>query len=239
MMEVEICAFSVESCVNAQAAGADRIELCASPLEGGTTPNHGLVALALKNVSIPIYVMIRPRGGDFCYDALEFEQMKLDVIAAKKLGVAGVVFGILLPNGQIDVSRTRALVELSAPLGVTFHRAFDRAVAPFEALEDIIDTGCERILTSGQKPTALEGIELLKKIVIQARNRIKIMAGSGVEEANAAALAAAGVHDLHLTAKATRMGAMYYQNADLQDDNRIIFSDVIKIADVVKHKNTP
>jgi copper homeostasis protein len=236
-MEVEVCAFSVESCINAQAAGANRIELCASPFEGGTTPNHGLTELTLKKVKIPIYVMIRPRGGDFCYDDLEYEQMELDIIAAKKLGVAGVVFGILLPNGQIDIARTKALVELSKPLGVTFHRAFDRAVEPFEALEAVIETGCERILTSGQKPTAPEGIELLEKLVIQSRNRIKIMAGSGVGEANAEALIMAGVHELHLTGKATRSGAMHYQNPDLKDNNSIIFSDVVKIANVVKFKN--
>ncbi|TAH16157.1 MAG: copper homeostasis protein CutC [Runella slithyformis] len=235
-MEVEVCAFSIESCLNAQLAGATRVELCAGIYEGGTTPSCGMVALARACLAIELYVMIRPRGGDFCYDAHEFEVMKHDIETAKRLDADGVVLGILLPNGQIDVARSRELVELAKPLKTTFHRAFDRAAAPFGALESIIETGAVRLLTSGQQPTALAGKELLAQLIQQANGRIEIMAGSGVTAQNAVELAQTGVQALHLTGKTSRAGQMIFEGAPVGmasilsvNENEIIFSDIAKI----------
>jgi len=235
-MEIEICAFSIESCLNAQAAQAVRVELCAGSYEGGTTPSYGMVALARQLLSIELYVMIRPRGGDFCYDDDEFTVMRRDVEMAKQLGTDGVVLGILLPNGQIDTARTRELVALARPLKTTFHRAFDRADAPFEALEAIVETGAVRLLTSGQQPTAYEGKLLINNLVTKANGRIDIMAGSGVNAQNAAALAQTGVQALHLTAKATRPGRMLFQDSNVEmaaavnvNENQVIFSDIANI----------
>jgi copper homeostasis protein len=185
---VEICAFSLESCLIAQRAGANRIELCGGMFEGGTTPSAGLIRMATQSIKIPIYVMIRPRGGDFCYSETEFEVMKTDILLAKNLGTNGLVFGILNPDGTVDSGRNKELIELAKPLGVTFHRAFDVSREPFEALESIIECGFERILTSGQKNTAIEGKGLLAELVKKANHRIEIMAGSGVNAQNAVEL---------------------------------------------------
>ena len=235
-MEIEICAFSIESCLNAQAAHATRVELCAGIYEGGTAPSYGMVALARQLLSIELYVMIRPRGGDFCYEDDEFEVMRRDVEMAKQLGADGVVLGILLPNGQIDTARTRELVALAQPLKTTFHRAFDRAIEPFEALEQIIETGAVRLLTSGQQPTAYAGKSLITNLVKKANGRIDIMAGSGVNAQNAAALAQTGVQALHLTAKATRPGQMLFRDSNVAmasavsvNENEVIFSNIANI----------
>ncbi len=241
MIQLEICVFSPESCLNAQQAGAQRVELCAGPHEGGTTPSYGLIQWAREHLSIELYVMIRPRGGDFCYDAFEFDTMKRDVLMAKQLKADGVVLGVLLPDGNIDIERSKTLIELAKPLKVTFHRAFDRTPNPQKALEDVIQAGAVRILTSGQKPAAIEGKDLLKELVVQASGRIEIMAGAGVNAQNAAELIGTGVDALHLTAKSARTGAMQHQNATLSmgavltlNENEIMFSDVAKIEAVKK-----
>lgn len=212
---LEICCFSLQSCLTAEQAGAGRIELCGGMFEGGTTPSAGLLQLAIQQTNIPIYCMIRPRGGDFCYSNLEFEVMQQDILFAKNQEAKGVVFGILLPDGSIDKTRTKALVALAKPMKVTFHRAFDMAQNPLQALEDIIDCGCERILTSGQKNTAIEGLNLLAELVKQANNRIEIMAGSGVNATNAQAFLNIGIKALHLTGKATQTSQMLYKQADI------------------------
>ncbi len=212
---LEICSFSLESCLTAQKAGAGRVELCGGMLEGGTTPSAGLIRLARQNLTIKLYVMIRPRGGDFCYSESEFEVMKEDILTAKNLGADGVVFGILNPNGSIDKNRTTELVILAKPLRVTFHRAFDLAENPFQALEDIIECGCERILTSGQKNTAIEGIDLLKTLVEKAQNRIEIMAGSGVNAQNTQQFLNIGVHALHMTGKGIQESKMTFRKTDV------------------------
>jgi copper homeostasis protein len=212
---LEICCFSLESCLTAQKAGAYRVELCGGMFEGGTSPSAGLIKLARQNLNIKLYVMIRPRGGDFCYSDTEFEVMKADIQTAKDLGADGVVFGILNPDGSVDETRTKELVELARPLKVTFHRAFDVCADPFEALETIIELGCERILTSGQKNTAIEGIDLLKALAEKANNRIEIMAGGGVNSHNANQLLEAGVHALHMTGKGIVNSQMAYRKADV------------------------
>lgn len=210
---LEICAGSVASCIAAQEGGAQRIELCDNLLEGGTTPSYATIAVAREKVQLALYPIIRPRGGDFLYDALEFEVMQKDIAMCKQLGCDGVVIGILTPDGQVDKARCKTLVDLAWPMGVTFHRAFDMTADPLQALEDIIDTGCERILTSGQRNTAVEGIPLLKTLVEQADGRIAIMVGSGVRSNNIASLVKeTGATEFHTTARAYIESGMQYRN---------------------------
>ncbi|AWO00516.1 copper homeostasis protein CutC [Chitinophaga alhagiae] len=210
---LEICAASLASCIAAEEGGADRIELCDNLLEGGTTPSYATIAIAREKVKIALYPIIRPRGGDFLYSDLEFAVMQKDIEMCKQLGCNGVVIGLLTADGQVDTTRTRALVELAWPMGVTFHRAFDMTADPFQALEDIIETGCERILTSGQRNTAPEGAPLIQQLVEKAAGRIAIMAGSGVRAGNVAALAAATkAEEYHTTAKDYVDSRMRFRN---------------------------
>lgn len=213
MITLEICASSVASCIAAQQGGAHRIELCDNLPEGGTTPSYATIALAREKVDIDIYPIIRPRGGDFLYDELEFSIMQKDIAVCKQLGCNGVVIGLLTAEGKVDVPRTRLLVEQAWPMGVTFHRAFDMTEDPLQALEDIITTGCERILTSGQRNTAPEGTDLLKTLVKQAAERIIIMAGSGVRANNIEMLVKeTGATEFHTTARSYVESGMIYRN---------------------------
>ena len=181
---LEVIGFTIEGCITAQNAGADRIELCDSPADGGTTPSYGFIKAAREKLHIDMFPIIRPRGGDFFYSDDEFEIMKTDVRLCKESGCDGVVTGMLTRDGKVDKKRTSSLVDLAYPLSVTFHRAFDRTADPFQALEDIIDTGCERVLTSGQQPNALDGAGLIKQLIEKADDRIIIMPGSGIRSAN-------------------------------------------------------
>ena len=198
-MLIEVCAYSLNSCLIAQQAGAKRIELCGGLAEGGTTPSAGLIQLVRQHLTIPFYVMIRPRGGDFLYSETELAVMKADIIMAKNLGANGVVLGILQADGTVNEVQTRELIELANPLPVTFHRAFDMTRDPLEALESIIRTGAVRILTSGQHQTAEHGLSVLRQVTQQAAKRIEIMAGAGVNAQNAQLLIEAGVDALHLS----------------------------------------
>lgn len=211
-MQLEICCYSLQSCLNAQQGGADRIELCNGLFEGGTTPSVGLIKFAVEAVEIPVYPIIRPRGGDFVYSEAELNVMKEDILQAKAAGAKGVVIGVLNTDGTVNIQETKKLVELAKPMGATFHRAFDMTADPFQALEDIIEAGCERILTSGQQNYAADAIALLTKIVKAADGRIEIMAGSGVGISNAEKLAKTGVHALHLSAKKTNESPMQFRN---------------------------
>jgi copper homeostasis protein len=186
---LETIAFTIESCKKAQAAGAQRIELCDNPGEGGTTPSYGFIKAARAKLQIQLYPIIRPRGGDFLYSNDEFELIKADIKICKDVGCDGVVIGMLNEDASIDKIRCSQLVNLAYPMGVTFHRAFDRVIDMKQALEDVIEIGCERILTSGLFPTALEGVHNLKKIISQANERIIIMPGSGVRASNIADIA--------------------------------------------------
>lgn len=210
---IEICVEGIDGLAAAQAAGADRAELCASLLEGGLTPSLGTVRTALAIAAIPFHVIVRPRGGDFLYSALEFESMLEDVKALRDVGVAGVVVGCLTPDGRIDETRMRALVEAARPLAVTCHRAFDMTVDFREAIEALVRCGVDRVLTSGQRDTALEGIETLRATVAAAARRIKVMACGGLDETNISrVLRESGADELHFAALTTIDGGMRFRN---------------------------
>ncbi len=214
-MEIEICCGSVQSAANAKAGGAVRVELCQGLIEGGTTPSPATIEYAVNELGLQVFVLVRPRGGDFCYNELEIKTMEEDVEFCKRAGVAGIVVGFLHPDGSIDTELTRRFVKLAAPLPVTFHRAFDRCPEPLRALEQIIDCGCARILTSGCKPTAMEGADMLKQLVQQANGRIKILAGSGVTPENAAALRKkTGAPEIHGSCKITRPDGAWETDAE-------------------------
>jgi copper homeostasis protein len=225
-MLLEICAFNLPAALVAQGAGADRIEFCAGPEEGGVTPSAGLIRGARELLRIPLYPIIRPREGDFLYSAEEFAVMMRDVELCRGLGCDGVVIGMLLADGRVDQLRCRRLVEAAYPMGVTFHRAFDRAADPFDALETIIGIGCERILTSGQRPVAMEGAELLHELVRQADERIVVMPGSGVRSGNIAELAAkSGAVEFHTSARVAGASAMQFVNSAMQEDLSMVMAD--------------
>lgn len=192
--------------------GVDRVELCASPAEGGVTPSLATIERVAEIDSLDLSVMIRPRGGDFLYSDDEFETMILDIERARTAGATGVVFGILTADGRVDVKRTRRLVEAAKGMETTFHRAVDMANDYEQAVEDIIAAGCKRILTSGSYDKAIDGIGNIAKAVEISRGRIEIMAGSGVVAANAKALADVGVDALHFSAKRMVAGGMEYRN---------------------------
>lgn len=181
---LEVCLESIESAIAADRGGAQRIELCADLLEGGTTPSAGTIAATRERVNLGINVMIRPRGGDFLYSEAEFASMRHDIQIAKTLGADGIVLGLLNPDGTVDVERTRELVQLARPLPVTFHRAIDVSRDLFRALEDIIIAGCSRVLTSGGKSSVVDGAETVAKLVQQAEDRIIVMPGCGIRPNN-------------------------------------------------------
>jgi copper homeostasis protein len=213
---IEVCVDTVESAIAAQRGGADRVELCASLLEGGVTPSAGAIQLARKSLGVPIQVMIRPRGGDFLYSNVDFEIMKRDVEVTKRLGAGGVVFGILTLDGEIDKERTGELKERTRPLAVTFHRAFDMTRDPYQAMEDLIELGVDRVLTSGQAASAAEGAKLIRTLVETARGRIAIMAGGGLNETNIRyVVASTGVRELHFSGRTTSDSRMRYRNLNL------------------------
>ncbi len=211
-MKTELCAYSVDACRVAARLGVDRVELCASPAEGGVTPSVATIERVAEIDSLDLSVMIRPRGGDFLYSDDEFETMLLDIERARTAGATGVVFGILTADGRVDVERTRRLVEAAKGMETTFHRAVDMANDYEQAVEDIIAAGCKRILTSGSYDKAIDGIGNIAKAVEISRGRIEIMAGSGVVAANAKALADVGVDALHFSAKRMVAGGMEYRN---------------------------
>jgi copper homeostasis protein len=184
LKKIEIACFNLESALIAQKAGADRVELCADMYVGGTTPTIETIKKAPENLTIDLYVMIRPRGGNFVYSEAELEQMKMEIETIKKLGVNGFVFGILNEDKTINIEQNIALVELAKPFPCTFHRAFDEVLDYEQALEDVISCGFSTILTSGTFPNVIEGKEVLKQLVIQANNRIEIMPGGGLRSTN-------------------------------------------------------
>jgi copper homeostasis protein len=209
---LEICIDEAGMAVSAQSAGADRLELCAALNTGGLTPAYGMIASVLESVAIPSHVLIRPRPGDFCYSTDEFYQILSDIDAVRSLGAAGIVAGVLTPDGTVDIPRTRELVERCRPLSFTFHRAFDFTSDPQQALEDIISTGADRILTSGQQSSAFAGMELLRLLIRQANERIIVMPGAGIGPDNVYELLLhTGAREIHLSAWKWADGLMRYR----------------------------
>lgn len=210
-MILEACVNSAVSAIQAQKGGADRVELCENLHDGGTTPSAGSILIARKNLHIGLYIMIRPRGGDFLYSADEFLIMQEDVRTAKKLGADGVVFGILLPEGKIDIARMNLLTRLARPMDVTFHRAFDMTNDPYRAMEDLIGIGIGRILTSGQQPDALKGAGMIRDLILRSEGRITIMPGSGVKEHNVEELIrSTGAGEVHVHLEKQERGRMTF-----------------------------
>ena len=241
---LEVCAADIDSALNAQAGGAERIELCSALSEGGITPSYGLAKQALA-LDMKVHALIRPRGGDFLYNRHEVDTMVDDIEALRGLGVHGVVIGALTPDGDIDVAACRRMVEAANGLNITFHRAFDRCRCPEEALEQIIELGCNRILTSGQQSTALEGIPLLTSLVKQADGRIIIMPGCGVNASNAAhILQATGATEIHASASTMMPSLMKFSRSDVymgakgaDEDHRKV-TDAQAVADILKAINS-
>lgn len=216
MYRFEICANSVASCLAAQEGGAHRVELCAGIPEGGTTPSYGMIRSARESISIGLNVIIRPRGGDFLYSKEEIREMVYDIRTARELGADGLVFGCLTPKGAVDMETMKTLMDAAGDTPVTFHRAFDHSAVPFKALEDIVSLGCARILTSGCKPTAPEGVSLLAELVEKAGDRIIIMPGCGVKESNIAEIARlTGAREFHFSAREPVESGMIFRNPEV------------------------
>jgi len=230
---LEICCANVASAINAEKAGADRIELCDNLWEGGTTPSFGMLKVLKQELKIPIFVLIRPRGGDFLYSQMEFDIMLQDILMAKELGAKGIVSGILKADGTVDCDRTTALIEAASPLPFTFHRAFDCCRNLEEALEDIIFCGARRILTSGGKNTVPEALETLAELNKQAAGRIIIMPGSGINSHNIKTIKEkTGCSEFHLSAKKLRKSASTFQKENLfMNGSRDISEDALYISD--------
>ncbi|HCT23309.1 MAG TPA: copper homeostasis protein CutC [Chitinophagaceae bacterium] len=229
-LPLEICVFNTATAIAAAAAGADRIELCENYANGGTTPSYGYLRTAREKVSIPIFPMIRPRGGDYYHRPEEIEIIKKDILLCKELGFEGVVIGLLNIDGTIDKDNTARLVEVAYPLDVTFHRAFDRCKDPLEALETIIACGCTRILTSGQQPKAPDGKELIKTLVDQADGRIIIMPGSGINSSNVAMMREfTGATEFHTSARILKDSPSTFMNPAMPEDFRQDFTDTVEI----------
>jgi copper homeostasis protein len=214
--KLEICVDSIESALNAQEAGADRIELCSNLIEGGTTPGAGTIRTARNNLSIGLHVIIRPRGGDFFYSNLEYDIMRRDVDVCGESGVDGIVLGILQRDGNIDTLRTARLIEYAQPMSVTFHRAFDMCKDPVSGLREVITAGAQRLLTSGQKNKAEEGIDLINQLIKLGKDKIIVMPGSGINETNIEMIAnTTGAKEFHLTGRKTIASEMIFQKPDI------------------------
>ncbi len=237
-LKLEIIGFNIESCMTAQEGGADRIELCANPGEGGTTPSSGFIKMARKKLHIDLFVMIRPRGGDFFFSDDEFKIMKNDISVCKKIGCDGIVTGILTKNGNVDKKKCKELIDLAYPLEATFHRAFDRVASPLEALEDIIDLGFERILTSGLKPKAIQGIHLLSQLVKQSDERIAIMPGSGVNSENIISIAeSSGAKEFHSSASISIKSKMEFTNTGMNESLEYTAANKTEVKNMVELLN--
>ncbi|TDU40564.1 copper homeostasis protein [Gelidibacter sediminis] len=199
-MILEICASNYQSAINAEAAGAHRIELCSELAVGGVTPSYGLLKQVMQKLTIPVFVLIRPRSGDFNYSEADFGIMKQDIQLCKELGCQGIVSGVLNPDNSIDIDRTKELIALARPMKFTFHRAFDWTPNPFEALDTLIDLKVDRILTSGQCSSAEKGILILNQLQKLAQGKLIILPGSGINPNNVLIFKGAGFSEVHCSA---------------------------------------
>lgn len=231
---LEVCAFNIQSCIIAEKAGAARVELCDNPVEGGTTASHGAIRQTRERISIQLYPIIRPRAGNYFYDADEFAIMRKDIGLCKQSGCDGISVGIQKQNGEIDTERLYKIVEWAYPMGVTCNRVFDAAPDPFKALEDIIHCGCERILTSGQKSAAPDATELLASLVKQADERIIIMPGAGVRSSNIEKLILeTGATEFHTSARKVVENNVYHQTPAILDTGNVYQADEHELRNIL------
>jgi copper homeostasis protein len=231
---LEVIGFTIDACVAAQQAGAHRIELCDNPGDGGTTPSYGFIKAARQKTDIELYPIIRPRGGDFLYSDEEFGIMIDDVKVCKELGCDGVVIGMLKTDGSIDKDHCSRLVNTAYPMGVTFHRAFDRVSDSRQALEDVIEIGCERILTSGLVPNALDGAQTIAALLKQADGRITIMPGSGVRSDNIIQIARiTGATEFHTSARTFAAGKMQFNSKTMNEQMQSVTLDTEEVRKIL------
>lgn len=243
---LEICAADIDSVVAAAKSGADRVELCSALGEGGITPSAGLIAEALKVPGIKVNVLIRPRGGDFLYTPDEVAVMEYDIKLCREMGANGVVIGALTPEGDIDMATCRKLIAATGNMSITFHRAIDVCRSVEDALEQIVELGCHRILTSGHAASAMQGVDTLRQMVAQANGRIAIMAGGGVNPGNAAEIICkSGATEIHGSAKSTVNSLMKFRTADVnmgtpgadeysrQTTSAEIVAEIVKVLDTI------
>ena len=234
-MKLEIIAFNIESCKAAQEAGAHRIELCASPGEGGTTPSHAFIEAARKILHIELYVMIRPRGGDFLYSEDEINIMRKDAAFCRQVSCDGIVTGVLKEDGTPDRLTNEKILHSAYPLGATFHRAFDRCINPMESIETIIQCGFERVLTSGQRPTAMDGKSLIADLINAKGNDVIIMPGSGINSGNILELAQnTGAREFHSSASILKKSEMNYKNEMMNEDMAYVTVNKKEVEEMVK-----
>lgn len=232
---LEVCAFNIQSCIIAERAGAARVELCDNPIEGGTTPSYGTIKQAREKISIALYPILRPRSGNYFYDADEYEIIKKDIAVCKEIGCNGISVGSSTITAEIDTEWLKRIVDWASPIGVTCNRAFDATPDPFKALEDIIDCGCERILTSGQKSAAPDAGEILAKLVRQARGRIVIMPGAGVKSSNIARLKKeSGAREFHSSARKIAANPVTYLNTEISDYGNVYIADENEVRAMVE-----
>jgi copper homeostasis protein len=236
-MIVEVCANSYLSALNAKKARADRIELCTELAVGGITPSYGLIKKVREDIDIPTNVLIRPRSGDFTYSNVEFDIMKQNILYCKEQGCNGIVSGVLNTNFTIDTKRTKELIDLANPLSFTFHRAFDWVKSPFNALEQLIDLGVDRILTSGQETTAEKGISLIEKLQTKARNKLILLPGGGISRANILQFKNAHFKEVHFSAiklyKTLDFINVSMNSSRLFDETQLPISDMTNIKEMV------
>ncbi|MGC1549021.1 MAG: copper homeostasis protein CutC [Rhodanobacter sp.] len=232
---LEVAANSVTSALTAQEGGAGRVELCTALELGGVTPSFAQIAMAREHLSIPLYVLIRPRGGDFVYSDRECELMLRDIETCVELGCDGVVLGVLDAEGKVDMVRCRELVAAARGLGVTFHRAFDVSLDPLQTLEDVIALGCERVLTSGTRDSAVDGASLIHTLIAQAAGRLTVMPGAGITAQNIAGLAqATGAREFHASAKHSLPSRMQQHRQALSGlDGSELCTDLVQVREIV------
>jgi copper homeostasis protein len=235
---LEVCAFHIESCLIAERCGAVRVELCDNPIEGGTTPSYGAIKKVREKISILLYPILRPRSGNYFYSDEEFAILKDDIEICKQLGCDGISVGISKLNAEIDTERLKRVVEWAGAMGVTCNRVFDCAPDPFKALEDVINCGCERILTSGQKAAAPDATSLLKELVEKACDRIIIMPGAGVKSSNIAQLKKeSGAKEFHSSARKIAPNPVTYINKEVNDYGNVYIADEAEVQAMISALN--
>jgi copper homeostasis protein len=234
-LNLEVCAFTIQTCMIAEKAGAVRVELCDNPVEGGTTPSYGTIRQVRESVSIAVYPIIRPRSMNYYYDKNEWKIIQHDIAICKELHCDGVSVGAQKKNGEIDADKMKQLVEWAYPMKLTCNRAFDAVPDPYEALEILIEAGCERVLTSGLAANAPEGISVLKKLVMQANGRISIMPGAGVRAENLGNLIKeTGATEFHTSARKAVANTMQYSNPAVTDAGNMYVADEEELRKIVR-----